>query len=136
MEDTFHKALEDSQFKMINPYKNRLKPETWGYAYNPVNQSAAAWVHYYFDKSAIEKKKKKSFTINLNIVTYGQNNKLHLKLQNKIEESCKFGGTLTDELQGYLYNEYVHPSGAFFKIYSRGEENHIDVQNAVKIDWK
>ena len=135
MDDSFHKALESSRFVMVSPYKSRLKPETWGYAYNADTRSAESWVHYYFDKSLVEKKKnKKTFTIDLNIVTYGPVNKLHFDLQKKIKETCKFGGTLTDDLQGYRYDEYVHESGAFIRIYSLDEENHIDMHNIVKID--
>lgn len=114
---------------------NRLKPETWGYAYNPDANSAQSWVHYYFDKSLAEKKKnKKTFTVDLNIVTYGPSNKLHLDLQKIIKESCKYGGTLTDDLRAYQYDKYVHDSGTFIRIYSLDEENHIDMHNIAKID--
>ncbi len=47
LSDSFEKELTDNKFIMVSPYKNRFKPEIWDYNYNPANNIALSWVHYY-----------------------------------------------------------------------------------------
>jgi len=133
---SFQEGLKNNNFSMVSPFKSRLKPESWAYNYNPDTGNADAWVYYYFDRSKLEKKKKKTATIDITVMTFGNVNLLHNRLRNEIKESCKFGGTLTDAIDGHFYDEYVHSSGAFFHIYSTDEENYIKVRNTTKIIYQ
>ena len=131
--DSFQKELKDNKFIMVSPYKNRLKPEIWAYNYDPNNNRAQSWVHYSFDKSVYEKKKKKTATVEITFTTFGSDNQFHAYLLKLIKENCRFAGTFTDDYEGYFYDEYFHSSGADFKIYSNIEEYYIKVHNTIKI---
>ena len=131
--NVFIETLKDNRYIKTTEYKNRFKPEIWALNYNPVNNGASLWVHYNLNREAFEKKKKKSIAVDVKVISFGEHNKLHTSLENQIREVCRFGGTFTDESEGYWYNEYIHESGAEIRIYSMNEENYITVHKTVKI---
>ena len=134
MGGSFYQELKDNNFTMVSPYKSRIKPEVWGYNYDSRNGSAQSWVHYYFDKSVFEKKKRKNITLDITISTFGEGNQLHGYLVNKIKENCKPAGQVIDEIQNDYFDEYHHSSGAYFRTYSVEGENYIKVHNSIKIE--
>jgi hypothetical protein len=131
--ESFQQELKQNRFIMISPYKNWRNPEIWAYNYNSSNDRADLWVHYYFDRSVFEKKRKRTMDVSITIMTFGSDNPVNASLKEQIIENCRSGGNVYDETRGYYYVEYVHDSGASFKIYSADDTNYIEVHNTIKI---